>query len=103
MEKPWDNPQMYRDFMRRFIDLMFAKKFIDEEYYDFIVTALKNAGAWVTFGMLCGQLESNIKTGRAEIPAEFLDEFKLYGMELDADTTEWILELQEAAQKAKQQ
>ncbi|WP_297565399.1 hypothetical protein [uncultured Arcanobacterium sp.] len=103
MEKPWNNPQMYRDFTRRFIDLMFAKKFIDEEYYDFIVTALNDAGGSVAFGNLCGQLESDIKAGRAEIPAEFLDEFKLYGMELDDDHTEWILELQEAAQKAKQQ
>lgn len=102
MEKPWNNPQMYTDFTRRFIDLMFAKKFIDEEYYDFIVTALNDAGSDTAFGNLCGQVESDIKAGRAEIPAEFLDEFKLYGMELDADTTEWILELQEAAQKHKQ-
>lgn len=103
MEKPWNNPQMYRDFTRRFIDLMFSKKFIDEDFYDMIVTALNDTGGFVTFGILCGHIESDIKAGRAEIPAEFLDEFKLYGMELDADTTEGILELQEAAQKAKQQ
>lgn len=102
MEKPWDNPQMYMDFTRRFIDLMFAKKFIDEDFYDMIVTALKDAEAQVAFGILCGHIESDIKARRVEIPAEFLDEFKLYGMELDDDHTEWILELQETAWKAKQ-
>ena len=103
MEKPWDNPQMYKDFTRRFIDLMFAKKFIDEDFYDMIITAFNDAGFDTAFGILCGHIESDIKAGRAEIPAEFLDEFKLYGMELDDDHTEWILELQEAVQKAKQQ
>lgn len=98
VEKPWDNPQMYKDFTRRFIDLMFNEGLIDQKLYDFAMTALKNAGAFVSFQCFCGKLES----GKIQIPEEFLDEFKLYGMELDADTTEWMLELQEAAQKHKQ-